>query len=168
MAVYRKNADGKLVKVANNFVQRWNDKIFRTSHSIISVNGLDVDLYTIIDADKYIANITEFTEYQLYFETPNTTNSVYIKYKNAQLKLKQSSNALIGIGLIKDKINMYTLDNIVDIWLNDAIDLPNYYTKNQILELIDNIQLEADLSNFYNKPEIDEKLEKLEVNGGYL
>ena len=143
MAVYRKNAGGKLVKVANNFVQRWNDKIFQTSHSIINVNGLDADLYTIVDADKYIANITEFTEYQLHFEIPNTTNSVYIKYGDTRLKLKQSSNALIDIGLIKDKINMYTLDNIVDIWLNDATDLPNYYTKDQVLELTDELKVDG-------------------------
>lgn len=32
----------------------------------------------------------------------------------------------------------------------------------------DDVQIEINLGNYYNKPEIDEKLEKLEVNGGYL
>jgi hypothetical protein len=62
---------------------------------------------------------------------------------------------------INNKIADYTYDR-------ETIDDKDTQVLSEAKAYADNIQLEADLSNFYNKPEIDEKLEKLEVNGGYL
>ena len=147
MAVYRKNEQGQVKRVANSFIQRWNDKIFQTTHSTVIRNGQTADLYTLENsASKYIVDWTEYTEYQMYFDTPNLTKNVYISYKNTELKLTSSSDSDIQIGLIHGKINLYVLLKNNMIWVNDIFDTPNSY----------------------NKPEIDEKLEKLEVNGGYL
>ena len=74
------------------------------------------------------------------------------------------------------KIGTYTdteIDNKVQgakdfTYSRSVIDDKDTQVLSEAKAYADNIQLEADLSNFYNKPEIDEKLEKLEVDGGYL
>lgn len=137
MAIYRKNKYGQVIKVASNLIQRWNDKIFQTEHSVVTRNGQSVDLYVLEDlASKYIVNWTEYTEYQIYFDTPNTTSKIYVSYKGVEVELKLASNREIKIGLLEGKVNLYTLEFNNKIWFNDYLDSPDHYNKDEVDKIV--------------------------------
>lgn len=99
---------------------------------------------------------------------PSNTTIDEVQYDGILNDINEVNNALEEHKLdtdnphdINNKITDYTYDR-------ETIDDKDTQVLSEAKAYADNIQLEADLSNFYNKPEIDEKLEKLEVNGGYL
>lgn len=99
---------------------------------------------------------------------PSNTTIDEVQYDGILNDINEVNNALEEHKLdidnphdINNKIADYTYDR-------ETIDDKDTQFLSEAKAYADNIQLEADLSNFYNKPEIDEKLEKLEVNGGYL
>jgi hypothetical protein len=119
MSFYRKNESGEFNKTAGNLVQRFNDRIFLTDHS---VEG-NADYYDIeLAAKKYIQRFTDYTEYQLYIGTPNTTDTVYIRYQGKTFQVTRSDNDPLAIGVLHRRINLYTLttdDN--KIWMDPLL-----------------------------------------------
>lgn len=106
MSMYRKDENGNLVKTASHFVQRFNNRLFQTTHTI--QNG--ADYYKISgDAKKYITGLTDFTEFQLYISEPNQTSDVYIEYNGKTLKLERLSGE-IAQGSLSGRVHTYTLN----------------------------------------------------------
>lgn len=118
MSLYRKSETGQIIKTAGNLVQRFNDRIFLTTHS---VEG-GADYYDIeLAAKKYILQLTSYTEYQLYIDTPNTTDNVRIRYQGKTLQLRRSDNDPIAVGALNHRINLYTLDITTNEILMDPL-----------------------------------------------
>lgn len=120
MSIIRKDKNGNFNKVAGNIVQRWNDRLFKTTHTIEA--GKDV--YTIEPiAKKYITGLTDHTEFQLYFDTPNTTNDVSIRFGERTLKLERADGDPLGINYLYRRVSLFTLEASVDntIWLTTLL-----------------------------------------------
>jgi len=121
MSIYRKNENGEIIKTSGSIVQRWNDRIFLTEHTVVQGK----DYYEIeADASKYILSIKDYTEYQLYIAETNETNSIYITFKGQSLELKRASLVEIIPGNLLGKLNCYTLDiSIGNIWIDNYAEL---------------------------------------------
>lgn len=121
MSIYMKNEQGEIKKVGGSVIQRWNDRIFRTSHEIFTF----ADYYEIEEAaSKFILSFTPYTEYQLYIDQPNTSSEVYITFKNRFLLLRRSSGEEIIPGSLFGKVHCYTLDlENNEIWTDDSVEL---------------------------------------------
>lgn len=116
MSIYRKDQLGQISKVGGYVIQRWNDRIFKTTHS---KEGGD-DYYDIeLVANKYILSLTDYTEFQLYLSVANTNPNVFIRFNGKTLKVTRSDNEPLPIGFLVNKITLYTL-NTEDskIWLD--------------------------------------------------
>lgn len=123
MSIYRKNEQGQVTKTAGYIVQRWNDQIFATTHSVVD----DTDYYDIDpSANKYILGLTSHTEFQLNLTETNDTPNIYIRFGGQSLKLTQSNEEPILVRTLSKRTNIYTLD-IEDgtIWV-DPPSLNNY------------------------------------------
>lgn len=116
MAIYRKDEQGRLIRTAGNLVQRWNDRIFLTEHSVVG----DRDYYDIeTAANKFITGLTDYTEFQLYIAEPNETSNVYVRFAGKELKLTRSDENDIVIGYLFRRMTFYTLDtNSGIIWMD--------------------------------------------------
>lgn len=106
MSIYRKDEAGKLRKVAGGITQRVNNVLLKTQHTVVD----NKDYYEIIDADKYIKNLADYTNYLLYIDETNETNTVYIKYKNQILQVQSSDGLSIDKRTLFDKVELFTLD----------------------------------------------------------
>lgn len=106
MSIYRKDEAGKLRKVAGGITQRVNNVLLKTQHTIVD----NKDYYEIVDADRYIKNLADYTNYLLYIDETNETNTVYIKYKNQTLQVQSSDGLLIDKRTLFDKVELFTLD----------------------------------------------------------
>lgn len=107
MSMYRKDENGNLVKTASHFIQRFNNRLFQTIHTVKN----NADYYEIAsDAKRYITGLTDYTEFQLYISEPNTTTTVYIQFNGKTLKLERPTHSDIEIGSLFDRVHTYTLD----------------------------------------------------------
>lgn len=121
MALYRKDENGVLHKIAAPVIQRWNDRIFLTEHSV-SDNKDYYDLEA--SATKYIVSLTSYTEFQLYIADPNVTTEVYIRFNGQSLQLKRSTNEPMVIGSLFGKVHSYTLDvSTGELWTDQSVEL---------------------------------------------
>ena len=113
--------NGNVYKVGGSITQRWNDRIFRTEHSVVGGQ----DYYDIeASAAKYILSLTSYTEFQLYISEPNETEIVNIRFLGQSLRLKRSSDEAVVIGSLRGKAHCYTLDVSTGyIWTDDAIEI---------------------------------------------
>jgi|LGVE01.1.fsa_nt_gb hypothetical protein len=118
MSVYRKGASG-LKKTAGNLVQRINNRILTTTHTVVD----NKDYYTIdVTAKKYILSLTDLTEFLLYFDAANETDTVYIVYEGKTLLLKRSDGDSIAIGALFRRLNVYTIDTATnEIWMDSLL-----------------------------------------------
>jgi len=121
MSIFRKDENGVLHKTSGAIVQRWNDRIFQTTHTVVG----DADYYEIeSSASKYILTLTDYTEYQLYMADANETTTVYITFKGQELKLQRSSNEPMLIGKLVGKVHCYVLALSTGyIWTDAAIEV---------------------------------------------
>jgi len=121
MSIYRKNENGGISKAAGSVVQRWNDKIFMTEHTVADGK----DYYEIEpSASKYILSFKDQTEYQLYITEPNVSDTVYIAFKGQSLELRRSSLSGIVIGSLGGKLHCYTLQvSTGEIWTDAAAEM---------------------------------------------
>jgi hypothetical protein len=160
MAIYRKDEQGRLIKTAGNLVQRWNDRIFLTEHSVVG----DRDYYDIeTAANKFITGLTDYTEFQLYIAEPNETSNVYIRFAGKELKLTRSDEDDIAIGYLFRRMTFYTLDtNSGIIWM-DALLQPTPDTYRGIFTYA----LQTWDANMIPEPKIGETAIVLDTNNTY-
>jgi len=121
MSLYRKTPQGEVKRISGQVIQRWNDRIFLTSHTVIGSE----DFYDLEpSAAKYILSFTNYTEYQLYISEPNATENVFIRFKGQALELKRSTLESIVPGSLFGKVHCYTLDvSVGDVWTDGTIEI---------------------------------------------
>lgn len=118
MGIYRKS-DGIIKPITGMIIQRWDNRIFPTTHSVVD----DKDVYTIIRTDGKIDRFDDFTEYCIHFSEPNETNQVYVKLGTIEKQLKRTDGEAIAIGFLVNRFNIYTIDD-ENIYLDSFLQLP--------------------------------------------
>ena len=119
MGLYRKDKHGQLKKNATNIIQRINNGILATTHSVVN----NTDYYDIdVAAKKYILSLTDNTEFLLYISEPNETDTVKIRYEGRTLTLARTDGDAIAIGALYRRLNVYTLTTLSDeIWMDSLL-----------------------------------------------
>ena len=69
-----------------------------------------------------MVGLTNFTELQLYFDSPNTSPTCYVVFKGITLRLRRSDGDELGIGFLSQRMSVYT-KNITDgtMWMDSLL-----------------------------------------------
>lgn len=121
MSIYRKDEYGNVVRVAGNIVQRWNNRIFTTTHRVDDGKDYyDID----ISANKFIIELTPYTFFQLHLDALNISSEIYITFNGQTLRVKQSNGEPILPGTLNRIKLFYTFDlEVAEIWYDSPLEL---------------------------------------------
>ena len=142
-------------------MQLWKQSFDNFALNVFSKQELIDYLDTILYYKKYAT--TDWVEEQIDAATAGLDMTDY--YNKSQINILLD-NLILGDGNVELN-NYFTKDQILELLTNVDIDLSRYYTKEQIHNLLNELELNIDLSNYYKKAEIDKKLDDIDLNNYY-